>query len=167
MTKSIRRQNNSLAGWLFADLSIVLALVFMSSQMRSTPAEMSNESSITTTTTNPNSASSGVSVEPITVIFELSSNLNPAQVQAKLEDALAKKGVPSGMKFGVVLILAGATDDSSEAQLVAQQKSEQIEQALLAWDRLTLNRWVNGSGFDKSLKDPIMKVRLLQDLTNP
>ena len=167
MTKSIRRQNNSLAGWLFADLSIVLALVFMSSQMRSTPAEMSNESSITTTTTNPNSASSGVSVEPITVIFELSSNLNPAQVQAKLEDALAKQGVPSGMKFGVVLILAGVTDSSSEAQEVAQKKSKEIERSLSTWDRLTLNRWVNGSGFDKSLKDPIMKVRLLQDLTNP
>ena len=71
------------------------------------------------------------------------------------------------MKFGVVLILAGATDDSSEAQLIAQQKSEQIEQALLAWDRLTLNRWVNGSGSDKGIKDPQIKVRLLQDLTNP
>ena len=139
----------------------------MSSQMRSTPAEMSNESSVATTTTNPDSASSGVSVEPITVIFELSSNLNAAQVQAKLEDALAKQGVPSGMKFGVVLILAGATDSSSEAQLIAQQKSEQIEQALLAWDRLTLNRWVNGSGSDKGIKDPQIKVRLLQDLTNP
>ena len=101
------------------------------------------------------------------MIFELSSNLNAAQVQAKLEDALAKQGVPSGMKFGVVLILAGATDSSSEAQLIAQQKSEQIEQALLAWDRLTLNRWVNGSGSDKGIKDPQIKVRLLQDLTNP
>ena len=167
MSKQIRRQNNSLAGWLFADLSIVLALVFMSSQMRSTPADLQNESSITTTTMNPNSASSGVSVEPITVIFELSSNLSPSQVQAKLEDALAKKGVPTGMKFGVVLILAGVTDSSPEAQEVAQKKSKEIEIALSSWNRLTTNRWVNGSGSDKGIKDPEIKVRLLQDLTNP
>ena len=167
MSKQIRRQNNSLAGWLFADLSIVLALVFMSSQMRSTPDDLPNESSITTTTINQNAASSGVSVEPIELIFELSSILSPSQVQAKLEDALAKKGVPTGMKFGVVLILAGVTDSSPEAQEVAQKKSKEIERALSAWNRLTTNRWVNGSGSDKGLKDPEIKVRLLQDLTNP
>jgi hypothetical protein len=160
-----RRKNNSLAGWLFADLSIVLALVFMSSQMSSAPADLTTEA--TTTTTTQVMSNSGVSVKPIELIFEMSSGTDSLRIQAELESALAQKGISPNIKFGVVLVLAGPSDSSQEAQSSAQERSRQIARALETWDRLTPRYWVNGNGSDKDITYPKVKVRLLEDLSKP
>ena len=160
-----RRKNNSLAGWLFADLSIVLALVFMSSQMSSAPADLTTEP--TTTTTTQVMSNSGVSVKPIELIFEMSSGTDSLRIQAELESALAQKGISPNIKFGVVLVLAGPSDSSQEAQSSAQERSRQIARTLETWDRLTPRYWVNGNGSDKSINYPMVKVRLLEDLSKP
>ena len=165
MSHSNRRQTNSLAGWLFADLSIVLALVFISSQMRSAPVDLITDVSATTTTEVL--SNSGVSVEPIELIFEISSSTNSMRIQAELENALIKQGISPKVKFGVVLILAGPSDSSLEAQSSAQERSRQIARALETWDRLTPRYWVNGNGSDKDIDYPEVKVRLLEDLSNP
>jgi hypothetical protein len=164
-----RRQTNSLAGWLFADLSIVLALVFMSSQMRSAPVDLATDVSTTTTTTTTTEvlSNSGVSVEPIELIFEISSSTDSLRIQAELERALTQKGISPNIRFGVVLVLAGPIDSSQEAQSSAQERSRQIARALETWDRLTPRYWVNGNGSDKGINYPEVKVRLLEDLSNP
>ena len=159
-----RRQTNSLAGWLFADLSIVLALVFMSSQMRSAPVDLTTDVSTTTTEVLSNS---GVSVEPIELIFEISSSTDSLRIQAELESALTQKGISPNIKFGVVLVLAGPSDSSQEAQSSAQERSRQIARTLETWDRLTPRYWVNGNGSDKGINYPMVKVRLLEDLSKP
>ena len=161
-----RRQTNSLAGWLFADLSIVLALVFMSSQMRSAPVDLTTDVSTTTTTTEVLN-NSGVSVEPIELIFEISSSTDSLRIQAELESALTQKGISPNIKFGVVLVLAGPSDSSQEAQSSAQERSRQIARTLETWDRLTPRYWVNGNGSDKGINYPMVKVRLLEDLSKP
>ena len=161
-----RRQTNSLAGWLFADLSIVLALVFMSSQMRSAPVDLNTDVSTTTTTTEVLN-NSGVSVEPIELIFEISSSTDSLRIQAELESALTQKGISPTIKFGVVLVLAGPSDSSQEAQSSAQERSRQIARTLETWDRLTPRYWVNGNGSDKGINYPMVKVRLLEDLSKP
>ena len=166
MSNSNRRQNNSLAGWLFADLSIVLALVFMSSQMRSAPVDLNTDVSPTTTTTEVLN-NSGVSVEPIELIFEISSSTDSLRIQAELESALTQKGISPNIKFGVVLVLAGPSDSSQEAQSSAQERSRQIARTLETWDRLTPRYWVNGNGSDKGINYPMVKVRLLEDLSKP
>ena len=160
-----RRQTNSLAGWLFADLSIVLALVFMSSQMRSAPVDLTTD--VSTTTTTEVLSNSGVSVEPIELIFEISSSTDSLRIQAELESALAQKGISPNIKFGVVLVLAGPSDSSQEAQSSAQERSRQIARTLETWDRLTPRYWVNGNGSDKGINYPMVKVRLLEDLSKP
>jgi hypothetical protein len=163
-----RRQTNSLAGWLFADLSIVLALVFMSSQMRSAPVDLATDVSTTTTTTTTEVLSnSGVSVEPIELIFEISSSTDSLRIQAELERALTQKGISPNIRFGVVLVLAGPIDSSQEAQSSAQERSRQIARALETWDRLTPRYWVNGNGSDKGINHPRVKIRLLEDLSKP
>ena len=160
-----RRQTNSLAGWLFADLSIVLALVFMSSQMRSAPVDLTTD--VSTTTTIEVLSNSGVSVEPIELIFEISSSTDSLRIQAELESALTQKGISPTIKFGVVLVLAGPSDSSQEAQSSAQERSRQIARTLETWDRLTPRYWVNGNGSDKGINYPMVKVRLLEDLSKP
>jgi hypothetical protein len=165
MSNVNRRRNHSLAGWLFADLSIVLALVFMSSQMRSTPVSQDIDPSSPTTTAVL--SNSGVSVEPIEVVFRMSSSTNSSRVQAELERALTKNGISQNIRFGVVLILAGPSDSSLEAQKAAQARSREIASAMESWSRLTPRFWVNGNGSDDDLEYPEVKVRLLEDLYNP
>jgi len=133
--------------------------------MRSAPADLTSES--TTTTTTQVMSNSGVSVKPIELIFKMSSSTDLLRIQAELESALTQKGISSNIRFGVVLVLAGPSDSSPEAQSSAQERSRQIARALETWDRLTPRYWVNGNGSDKDINFPEVKVRLLEDLSNP
>ena len=139
----------------------------MSSQIRSAPVDLITDVSATTTTTTEVLSNSGVSVEPIELIFEMSSGTDSLRIQAELESALAQKGISPNIKFGVVLVLAGTSDSSQEAQSSAQERSRQIARALETWDRLTPRYWVNGNGSDKGINHPRVKIRLLEDLSKP
>lgn len=133
--------------------------------MRSAPASQDTEPSSPTTTEVLNI--SGVSVEPIEVTLRMSSSTSPSRIQAELEGALIKKGISPNIRFGVVLILAGPSDSSLEAQSLAQERSRQIANALETWIRLTPRHWVNGNVSDNNLDYPEVKIRLLEDLSNP
>ena len=173
MSKSRRgkRQNNSLAGWLFADLSIVLALIFMSSKLNfsaSVPPPSTTTTSITTTTTSEiETENIGVSVEAKVIIVRISNPGDATQIFDEIEAELRNQGVPAYMKFGVVLIYAGVTDESQYAQKEAQDRSEKIEESLESWGRLTAKRWISGSMHDSSVLYPDVKFKLLEDLSNP
>ena len=168
MTKIHRkiRKTNSLAGWLFADLSIVLALIFMSSKLQfSVPSDET-----TTTTTMPISeieTSYGVSVDPKEITVRISDPGNATQIFNEIETKLRSQGVPENMKFGVVLIYAGVTDESQYAENEARSRSKKIEESLKNWGRLTDKRWVSGKMSDKAVSYPNVKFKLLEDLSNP
>lgn len=160
------RQNNSLAGWLFADLSIVLALIFMSSKLQSSVLI----DDTTTTTTTPISeieTSYGVSVDPKEITVRISDPSNATQIFNEIEAELKSRGVPENMKFGVVLIYAGVTDESQYAENEARSRSKKIEESLKNWNRLTNKRWVSGKMSDKAVSYPVVKFKLLEDLSSP
>ena len=163
------RQNNSLAGWLFADLSIVLALIFMSSKLESSVSS-SDTATSTTSTTTPISEielSYGVSVDPQEITVRISDPSDATQIFNEIEAELKRQGVPESMKFGVVLIYAGVTDESQDAEKKAQDRSEEIEESLESWGRLTDKRWISGGMHDSSVLYPDVKFKLLEDLSNP
>jgi hypothetical protein len=171
VTKTRReiRKTNSLAGWLFADLSIVLALIFMSSQLQSS---VSNGETIptTTTTTLPTAEIAtiyGVSVDPKEITVRISDPSNAIQIFNEIEKELKSQGVPENLKFGVVLVYAGVTDDSQDAENEARSRSTKIEESLKNWGRLTNKRWVTGKMSDKAVSYPNVKFKLLEDLSNP
>ena len=167
LRKKVRR-NNSLAGWLFADLSIVLALIFMSSKLQSSVS--SGDTGTTKTTTIPISeieTSYGVSVDPKEITVRIADPSDATQIFSEIEAELRSQGVPENMKFGVVLIYAGVTDESQYAEIEARSRSAEIEKSLKNWNRLTNKRWVSGKMSDKSVAYPIVKFKLLEDLSNP
>lgn len=177
MSKSRRgkRQNNSLAGWLFADLSLVLALIFMSSKLNfsdSVPPPSTTTTTITTTITTTTTSKietkkDGVSVNPKVIIVRISNPDKAAQIFDEIKAELKNQGVPEYIKFGVVLIYAGVTDDSQYAEKEAQDRSEKIEKSLKSWGRLTDKRWISGGMHDSSVLYPDVKFKLLEDLSNP
>ena len=134
--------------------------------MRSAPEDLNSDTSSTTTTTEVLS-NSGVNVEPIELIFKISSSTDSKRIQTELESALMQNGIAPEVKFGVVLVLVGPEDGSPEAQSIAIKRSNEIAQALKPWDRLTTRYWVNGSGSYNKLVYPEVQVRLLEDLSNP
>ena len=167
LRKKVRR-NNSLAGWLFADLSIVLALIFMSSKLQSSVS--SGDTGTTKTTTIPISeieTSYGVSVDPKEITVRIADPSDATQIFSEIEAELRSQGVPENMKFGVVLIYAGVTDESQYAEIEARSRSAEIEKSLKNWNRLTNKRWVSGKMSDKAVSYPIVKFKLLEDLSNP
>ena len=157
------RQNNSLAGWLFADLSIVLALIFMSSKLESSVSS-SDTATSTTTPISEIESSYGVSVDPQEITVRISDPSDATQIFNEIEAELKRQGVPESMKFGVVLIYAGVTDESQDAEKKAQDRSEEIEESLESWGRLTDKRWISGSMHDSSVLYPDVKFKLLEDL---
>lgn len=166
------RQNNSLAGWLFADLSIVLTLIFMSSRLQfssSGGGESITTTNTTTTLATPgiDSTPYGVSVAPKEIIVRISDSGDPTQIFKEIEAELRNQGIPENMKFGVVLIYAGPTEKSLDALKEADKRSKKIEESLQSWGRLTDKRWVGGKQHDSSLNYPYVKFKLLEDLSNP
>ena len=157
------RQNNSLAGWLFADLSIVLALIFMSSKLESSVSS-SDTATSTTTPISEIESSYGVSVDPQEITVRISDPSDATQIFNEIEAELKRQGVPESMKFGVVLIYAGVTDESQDAEKKAQDRSEEIEESLESWGRLTDKRWISGGMHDSSVLYPDVKFKLLEDL---
>ena len=77
--KKSRSNSGSLAGWLFADLAIVLAIAFLQSSIGSGDAPADDEVLRETTTTNTTQSQdleTGVSIEPCKVKFLSVTNLN-------------------------------------------------------------------------------------------
>lgn len=151
----------SLAGWLFADLSLVLAILFIGS----TITEADNDSAPTTTTIAPeNVEGNSLNVNPIKVTVSISNPDNQAEVQTKLESALkAVEKLTSSTKFGVVIVHGGTGGDLELAD--AKNRAARIATALGTWDRLTPKRWISGDQAIQSLKTTQYQFTLLEDLT--
>ena len=138
--RSEKRSTASLAGWLFADLSIVLMILFASTGLSSndvrcekqdklsadSPCKKAPASTSTSTTIEPDPT--GIRPKPIEVTIDDIRNMSAATFQDAIERKirlLAKSDselqAASNWDFGVILIYGGATGrkNSSDGDEVA------------------------------------------------
>lgn len=118
--KRSRASSGSLAGWLFADLAIVLAIVFLQSSISTgqppvvDPPPSTDDTSTTTVAEDlsPNFGS-GISISPCEIYnfpiadFSQRENIVANLIEQTNESASTCKYVE---EFGVVLVFAGAKD---------------------------------------------------------
>jgi hypothetical protein len=139
-----------MAGWLFADLALVLAFVFLDSTAQGQAGGASATSSTTTTTTTTTTAPvitapNGLRPEPIkiTVRAELSGEALIKEIETRLSPELTLQELPLNQKFLLVFISGGAKglDDSEQksyGMAVADSVRGKIEGI---WDRIGLNAY--------------------------
>ena len=165
----------SLAGWLFADLSLVLAILFISSTITreerepatsptSTPATTTTDSSTTTTTAPVNSEGNSLNVDPIKVIVSISDPDNELAVQKSLESALRSiRKLKKSTRFGVVIVHGGTGGDPDLSG--GKNRATRAAESLNTWDRLTTKRWVSGDQAFQGLRTNQYQFTLLEDLS--
>jgi hypothetical protein len=135
-----------MAGWLFADLALVLAFVFLDSTAQGQAGGASATSSTTTTTTAPViTAPNGLRPEPIkiTVRADLSGEALIKEIETRLSPELTLQGLPLNQKFLLVFISGGAKglDDSEQksyGMAVADSVRGKIEGI---WSRIGSNAY--------------------------
>lgn len=122
--RSEKRSTASLAGWLFADLSIVLMILFASTgltsddlrcdkQEKQSANSLCNPPKSTTSTIDPGNG--GIRPKPIEITIDNIRDMSPATFQRQVDrkiDLLAKSNfklqAASTWDFGVVLIFGGS-----------------------------------------------------------
>lgn len=174
---SRKKPNISLAGWLFADLALVLFVIFLPSRVSGDDiVREESDPAIPTTTTTPvemqEPEGRGVVPDPIEIFVKITGNsISEDEVLAALEDGLISANVSGNLKFGVVQVLAGIRgEDSVESRDDASKRASVVEKILVEiaeFNSSSENRlkpWLYTlSGSDKSIKYPTMKLRLFPD----
>lgn len=168
-----------LAGWLFADVALVLAFAFLSSQVisaRSNDSKGVKKPPVATpilivTTTAPKSSQSGlVDVKEIVLSDVCISNpLSLASSVQQIEQKLRDKGEPAESNFGVVLLYAGyrgASGELVDRQADAKDRAAVLQDTLRLWSRLSNKRWVKDLGHDAGTNENCYKLYLLRELNN-
>lgn len=170
-----------LAGWLFADVALVLAVAFLSSQVIGNvepeppgPEEPPVETTvpeITSTLPQPDQRGS-VDVKEIVLSNVCVSDPEAVSKTTKeVELKLIEAGVPASSKFGVALIYAGyrevaPTGDLKDRQEAANNRAKDFRDTLKSWSRLTKERWVKDLGHDQGTDLGCYKLYLLKELKN-
>lgn len=160
-----RKDRASLAGWLFADLSIVLAIIFIGSSVTASDAEVRNSASSTTTLQAPKANS--LDVSPIVVSVTISNPRNPVEVQTKLAAALlAQHQIGPSAKFGVVIIHGPSGGRlNSVTKENGKVRGRLAAESLRSWAGLTTRRWISGNQAIETNSDSQYQFTLLEDLT--
>ena len=173
--KSDANQFGSLAGWLFADIALVLAIAFLSSKVVGrSPADAAPSRTTTTTTTSNTSQpeSAGASVREI-ILPEVCIS-DPASLIAaypKVETKLREAKQSPTAKFSVLLIYAGyrgasADQDPLVLQDEAKERARVLRDTLQRWSRLSKENWVKDLGHDRGTTIGCYKLYLLKELKN-
>jgi hypothetical protein len=140
-----KRSTASLAGWLFADLSIILMLLFASSGLTSDDLRCDKQEKLsgnslceppksTTSTVAPDKGNGGVRPKPIVVFVNDARSMNASQFQLQIEREIKKQSLAdlelqdaSGWDFGVIIIYGGAREQNTrEGVRVAREIQEKI-----------------------------------------
>lgn len=159
-----------MAGWLFADLSLVLAIAFVATSSNDfvcrdkasgkplqvcEPPETTEVSATTTTAAISDSkGNGGVKPDPIEVIVRNGARLSPSSLRARLDEAITEKfrsdpklsalGDPSVARFGVIIVRGG--DRGSTADRVGTDNAERAK-SKLEWPETGGDR-----GWNKALR---------------
>ena len=174
---SRNRSNISLAGWLFADLALVLFVIFLPSSVSGEDInrEQSDATLPTTTTTTLPAVQPdrrGVVPEPIEIRVKLEGSPPTRDaVTTALEAGLRDSSISSEIKFGVIQVLAGIRgDDTVGSRNSAARRAAEIASLLTSIadsdsaDGGRLKPWLYTlSGSDASLQYPEIKMRLFPD----
>lgn len=151
MKSRTRLKGASLAGWLFADLAIVLSLVFLQSSIIGRGSvEVQESDQFTTTTLTPTAESEtsitesttgsvpGVSIRPCKIKFLSVPNLDDGQqILSNLENMIAK--IPGCTdtdidKVGVILVYAGNSDIRDD--VVARENANRLCRSLYSTEAI-------------------------------
>jgi hypothetical protein len=173
-------QFGGLAGWLFADVALVLAIAFLSSQVIGGLNEDDEPTATTTSTSLPGTATTlletnqrgSVDVKEIVISGVcVSDPTSIALVSQRVEEKLLEKEVSTDSQFGVVLVYAGyngaaSTQDLAERQAEAKERAEVFRDTMKRWSRLSNERWVKDLGHDAGTYIGCYKLYLLQELKN-
>lgn len=167
-----------LAGWLFADVAIVLAIALAASQVIRQPDDdgaipepvPTTQPPRTETTSATDTQQGSVDVREI-VLSDVCVSDPTSLPLAKLaiEMRLLEQRVPAETQFGVLLVYAGYRGDNSTDLLVNQQNSakeraEAFRDTIKQWDRLGKERWVKDLGHDGGTDINCYKLYLLREL---
>jgi len=174
---SRKKSNISLAGWLFADLALVLFVIFLPSSVSGDEIDRERSAAslpTTTTTTLPAEQLDGRGVVPepieIRVKVEGTSPTRDA-VNAAIEAGLRDRSISLEIKFGVIQVLAGIRgDDTVASRDSAARRAAEVAGLLTeiaetdATQSGRLKPWLYTlSGSDASLRYPELKLRLFPD----
>lgn len=178
LKKSSSEPFGGLAGWLFADVAIVLAIALAASQVIRQPNDdvAALEPPTTTlpkptvTTAVPVDQRGSVDVKEIVISDVCIDNPESTElVEDAIEEKLRQAQVPEETKFGVVLIYAGyreraPTEELATRQKGAKERAEIVRDTLREWSRLTKERWVKDLGHDAGTDFDCYKLYLLREL---
>lgn len=172
-------QYGGLAGWLFADVALVLAIAFLSSQVIGGLREDPEEPPVTTTTVSVTATTlletgqrGSVNVKEIVIPGVCVSDPTSIALAAQQVDTmLLNQGVSTDSQFGVVLVYAGygevaPTQDLAERQAAAKERAEIFRDTMTQWPRLSSERWVKDLGHDKGTNLGCYRLYLLRELKN-
>ena len=173
-------QYGGLAGWLFADVALVLAIAFLSSQVIGGLNEDDESLATTTSTTLSSTATTlletgqrgAVDVKEIVISGVcVSDPTSIALASQQVDKMLLDEGESTNSQFGVVLVYAGyrelaPTQDLAERQAAAKERAEIFRDTMKRWPRLSNERWVKDLGHDAGTNIGCYKLYLLRELKN-
>lgn len=161
-----RRQRSAghLAGWLFADLALVLSFAFLDSSAdggagSNTSIAAVSTSTVVTTTTSPNP--SGADPTPIEVEVATEYMREPETFLSELEEKLSqtdhpRKGAP---KFLVVLVRVGSKDQANRD--FAKPLARRVESILKdGWKKVEAFETYYDTGDDTTVAFGQVKLKL-------
>jgi len=181
--RSEKRSTASLAGWLFADLSIVLMILFASTGLTSddlrcerqdklsadSPCKKPPVSTSTTSTIDPGIGNGGVRFQPIVVTVDRARSLSTASFQLEIEKKILQQAesnnelrtAPS-WDYGVILIYGGAqgrknSEDGDRTAEITLRKISPNKQD--RWKKVRETTFYE-PGHDKSVPYGSVKLKL-------
>jgi hypothetical protein len=167
-----------LAGWLFADLALVLGFVFLDSTITRTSAKDQAPTTTSTTTTTlvksisgseKESNSRGVRPVPMVVTFKAGVNPTASEVWNRIEKELSSEAkFSSETKFLVVIVHGGAKGRRSTVgdELAAAV----INKIDAGWSHISSGLTYFDKGHDNSIEPGFVRLKLfpiVTDLANP
>lgn len=168
--KRSRSNSGSLAGWLFADLAIVLAIAFLQSSIGAGDPPSDDTSGETTMTTivQPQDFGSGVSIEPCVVKFLRVTNLgNDEEIKSNLISEISDQTtcLPDDF-FGVVLVFAGNADTQNDEG--ARARADALCESLFqTWDAMERTSTYCEGFKDDSIDSTFFGLRLFPYIPKP
>lgn len=183
--RSEKRSTASLAGWLFADLSIVLMILFASTGLTSDDLRcdkqeklsvnsLCNPPTSTTSTIAPDKGNGNVRPKPIVVFINNARSMSTSRFQLQIEREIEKQSLAdselqnaSEWDFGVIIIYGGGRKQNTrEGVRVAQEIQKKISpDPQRSWKKVRLTTFYE-TGFTNEVAYGSVKLKLFPIISN-